>query len=246
MLIKSQVKYIQSLGHKKFRDADGVFVAEGPKIVEELLKSDATRLVEAYATGDWLRDNQERVSHHQNIIEIGQRDLERISFLSTPSKVLAIFKKPVFPAISKPEGITLLLDNIQDPGNLGTMVRTADWFGAKQVICSLETADVFSPKVVQATMASLARVQVLYRELEELLRGHREVPVYAALLDGHDLREFQRVPQAFILIGNESRGIRPELQALATHRIRIPGSGSAESLNAAVAAGILLFLIQKT
>jgi TrmH family RNA methyltransferase len=245
MLVKSQVKYIQSLRHKKFRDAEGVFVAEGPKLVQELMQSSNTVLLDGFATRDWLMENDMLLRDKKAFTEAGTQELERISFLSTPAKVLAIFRKPVFPDPAKSSGITLLLDNIQDPGNLGTIIRTADWFGINRIVCSPDTADPFNPKVVQSTMGSIARVEVAYRDLMEYLRAHPAVPSFAAVLDGKPLHEPISISEAIILIGNESRGIRQELSALAGNRIRIPGNGSAESLNAAVATGIILFLIRK-
>jgi len=245
MLVKSQVKYIQSLRHKKFRDTEGVFVAEGPKLVQELLQSSNTVVINGFATRDWLIENETLLREKNAFAEAGIQELERISFLSSPAKVLAVFRKPVFPDPVKPSGITLLLDNIQDPGNLGTIIRTADWFGVKRIICSPDTADLFNPKVVQSTMGSIIRVEVLYQDLMEYLKVHPAIPTFAAVLDGEALSEPVRISEAIILIGNESRGIRPELSILADKRIRIPGSGPADSLNAAVAAGIILFLIRK-
>ncbi len=246
MLVKSQVKYIQSLGHKKFRDAEGVFVAEGPRIVQELLQCKYTSLNMLYATREWLLENEALVSGKGTAVVVETQELERISFLFTPSRVLAIFRKPVFPVLEKPKGITLLLDNIQDPGNLGTIVRTADWFGLSQILCSPDTADLFNPKVVQSTMGSIAHVDVLYLDLKEYIRAHPSIPSYAAMLDGEDLEQIQRIPEGLVLIGNESRGIQKELAAMAHHRIRIPRRGTAESLNVAVATGIILYMIQKS
>lgn len=246
MLVKSQVKYIQSLGHKKFRDTEGVFVAEGPKLVRELLLCGNTALVSGYATHDWMQENEALIQVRNSILEVDIRDLERVSFLSTAAPVLAIFRKPVFLSSGETKGITLLLDNIQDPGNLGTIIRTADWFGVRRMICSKDTADLFNPKVVQSTMGSIARVEVLYQDLMEYIETHPGIPSFAAMLDGEALDQKIRIPEGIVLIGNESRGIQKELAALAGHRVRIPGSGSAESLNAAVAAGIMLFSIQKS
>ena len=241
MLVKSQVKYIQSLGHKKFRDADGVFVAEGPKIVKELLGSDNLRLVECYATAAWLSANETEMNgKEKQLIRIQEKELERISFQSTANQVLAIFTKPVFSNPPNPEGLTLLLDNIQDPGNMGTIIRTADWFGVKRIVCSPETTDAFSPKVTQSAMGSLIRVEILYADLENYIRSNRKTVLYASSLEGEDLHENIPVENAMLLMGNESRGISPLLGSLATKRIRIPASGAAESLNVAVATGILL------
>ena len=244
MLVKSQVKYIQSLGHKKFRDAEGVFVAEGPKLVQELLQSGNTALVTVYATPDWLIENEPLLKEKNNAIEINFHELGRISFLTSPAQVLAIFRKPVFHVQEKPGGITLVLDNVQDPGNLGTIIRTADWFGVKRMVCSPDTADLFNPKVVQSTMGSIARVETSYQDLVQYMDAHPAIPSFAAVLDGEDLDRKKRISEGMILIGNESRGLQQELIRRASHRIRIPGSGSAESLNVAVATGIILYGIQ--
>jgi RNA methyltransferase, TrmH family len=241
MLVKSQVKYIQSLGHKKFRDAEGVFVAEGPKIVSELLQSDKLKPVHCFATADWLSKNVGATRHdHSVFVKTDEKELERISFHPTPNQVLGVFTKPVFQPYSIPVGITLLLDTIQDPGNLGTILRTADWFGVQKIVCSEDTADVFSPKVVQSAMGSIVRVEVIYADLPEYIGARRNIPLYATSLDGEDLREKIQLTQAFLLIGNESRGVSQDLENLASKRLRIPGRGGAESLNAAVATGILL------
>ncbi len=245
MLVKSQVKYIQNLGHKKFRDADGVFVAEGPKIVNELLESDILQLVQCFATESWLTAQERAVKGKEKLFfQIDEKELERISFNGSPNQVLAIFTKPVFDQNIKTKGLILLLDSIQDPGNLGTIIRTADWFGLKRVICSPETADVFNQKVVQSAMGSIIRVEVIYADLTEYIRLNPGIPVFASSLDGEDLHEKIRVTDALLLMGNESKGISPVLQSLAAKRIRIPGKGGAESLNVAVATGILLSYLE--
>jgi TrmH family RNA methyltransferase len=240
MLVKSQVKYIQSLGHKKFRDADGVFVAEGPKIVQELLESDNLNLLQCFATESWLLMHEGILKERQQLVfKTDEMEMERISFLSTPNQVLAVFTKPVF-IMQDPPGLTLLLDTIQDPGNLGTILRTADWFGVKRIVCSEETADVFNPKVVQSAMGSIVRVEMIYTDLVEYIQANPGIPVYASSLEGEDLHGNLHLSKAMLLMGNESKGIRPELEMLATKRIRIPGKGGAESLNVAVVTGILL------
>jgi TrmH family RNA methyltransferase len=245
MLVKSQVKYIQNLGHKKFRDVDGVFVAEGPKIVNELLESNILQLVQCFATEDWLTAQESVVKGEERLfLKIDEKDLERISFHDSPNQVLAIFTKPVFDRNVKTTGLTLLLDTIQDPGNLGTIIRTADWFGLKRVVCSPETVDVFNQKVVQSAMGSLIRVEVIYTDLTEYIRENPGIPLYASSLDGEDLHEKIQVADALLLMGNESKGISQALQSLAAKRIRIPRLGGAESLNVAVAAGILLSYLE--
>jgi TrmH family RNA methyltransferase len=241
MLVKSQVKYIQSLGHKKFRDADGVFVAEGPKIVQEFLSSDNLRLVQCFATADWLSVYGGFMKGHESLFtQTDEKQLARISFHSTPNQVLAVFTKPVFNEKQKPSKLTLLLDTIQDPGNLGTIIRTADWFGVSRIVCSMDTADVFNPKTVQSAMGSLVRVGLIYTDLKEYIRANPDLPVYASSLEGEDLQGNLQLTKALLLMGNESKGIHPALESLAARRIRIPRSGGAESLNVAVAMGILL------
>jgi TrmH family RNA methyltransferase len=241
MLVKSQVKYIQNLGHKKFRDADGVFVAEGPKIVNELLQSDILQPVHCFATESWMRAQEGVEKGREKVfIQVDEKELERISFHDSPNQVLAIFTKPVFDQNINTKGLILLLDAIQDPGNFGTIVRTADWFGIKQVICSPDTVDVFNQKVVQSAMGSLIRVEVIYTNLEEYIMLNPGKTVIASTLEGEDLHEKIRVTDTLLLMGNESKGISPTLQSLAAKRIRIPRRGGAESLNVAVATGILL------
>jgi TrmH family RNA methyltransferase len=243
MLTKSQVKYIQSLNEKKLRQENGVFVAEGPKIIGELLGSSNLEPVALYGTSAWwqkngeIRQNIPFVAFH----EISDQELERISFLSTPHQVMGIFRQPVFAAEASFTGqVSLVLDGIQDPGNLGTMIRIADWFGIKHIIAGRDCADVFNPKVVQSTMGSLTRVNMIYEDLGVFLKAHAGIAVYAGTLHGKSLHSFDKIKEGFLLVGNESRGIQQELVQLATHHITIPKYGLAESLNAAVASGIIL------
>src|SRR5215831_4191877 len=225
MLIKSKAKYIQSLSQKKQRDADGVFVAEGPKIINELLGCPNIQPQQLFATEEWI-------SQHPHpglpVTGISQIELERISFLQTPNQVTGIFNKPVFTGIDCRNKITLMLDGIQDPGNLGTIIRCADWFGTDLVICSHECADVFNPKVVQSTMGSIGRVQVIYEDLQAFLQRPSGIPVYAATLEGEDIRHLQPVKEAIILIGNESKGVQEGLLALCGRQITIANNGKAE------------------
>ncbi|HEX7847774.1 MAG TPA: RNA methyltransferase [Chitinophagaceae bacterium] len=238
MLVKSQVKYIQSLGQKKHRDEADVFIAEGPKIVAELL---ATAMVQqVYAVKEWIEENTALIKHTE-AIEISQPELEKISQLSTPNQVLALVKKFDTTAPLEAKGrITLVLDTIQDPGNMGTIIRTADWFGISQIVCSNECADIYNPKVVQSTMGSIARVKVIYADLARWLGKQHDVHVYAAMLEGQDVKEMKSLQEAIIVIGNESKGISEEIIKLVNVKITIPQKGKAESLNAAVATGIIL------
>lgn len=241
MLKKSKIKYIQSLSQKKLREEEGLFIAEGPKIVEEILHAPNVETVEIFATGEWIRQNRhwtERLA--QKVFEITEDELIRISALQTPNQVLGLFRHPVFPPVETGNRVSLMLDGIQDPGNLGTIVRCADWFGVQQVICSTDCVDVFNSKVVQSTMGSICRVQVIYRDLIKFIRDQPSLDVYAATLNGGDVSRLSPIEQGIILIGNESRGIRAELLETVNHQITIPRKGNAESLNAAVATGIIL------
>jgi TrmH family RNA methyltransferase len=235
---KSQVKYIQSLSHKKFRDEAGLFVAEGPKVVGELLRIPGMRCRQVYAVREWIAAAAGLSG--VPVMEAGEAELERLSALATPNQVVAVFEKPVFPRPDFNKGITLVLDGIQDPGNLGTLVRVADWFGLSAVLCSPDSADVYNGKAIQSTMGSVGRVPVVYADPVAVVSGYTGLPVFAAVLEGRDLHAMERTDRGWIVIGNESKGIRPGLLELATDRVTIPGAGRAESLNAAVAGGIVI------
>lgn len=241
MIVKSKVKYINSLGDKKLRDADRVFIAEGPKIINELLGEPSMRPQEIFALKDWIIQNAEKASA---VTEIDEIMLGRLSFLSTPNQVIGVFRMPDLQTLTLKNKVSIVADGIQDPGNLGTIVRCADWFGVQQVICSRDSADIFNPKTVQATMGSIARVKVYYEDLHELLsenqHHYNKIRVYAAALDGNDIRKLKPVEEGIIVIGNESKGISEGLLQLADEKITIYKSGKAESLNAAVATGIIL------
>ncbi|MBI3138464.1 MAG: RNA methyltransferase [Sphingobacteriales bacterium] len=239
MLVKSKIKYIQSLGQKKFRDETGVFIAEGPKIVKELLNAGPALVQEVYALPEWITENQHLLKHTLTE-EITGAELQKISQLKTPNKVLALAGQFTHEQMEVKGRLTLALCGIQDPGNLGTIIRIADWFGITQVVCSEDSADLYNPKVIQSTMGSIARVRVYYSNLADLIGDPAGVPVYATVLDGQDVSKIEKPGQGILLIGNESKGIPPELLQRASVRITIPKKGGAESLNAAVAAGIIL------
>lgn len=239
MLVKTKIKYIQSLGQKKFRDEADLFIAEGPKVVKELLQADLTIVKEIFALKEWIEENSQLL-RNVKVEEIAEVDLEKISQLKTPNKVLAVASRLKQEEKDEKTGLTLALCGIQDPGNLGTIIRIADWFGIRQVVCSMDSADVYNPKVVQSTMGSIARVRVIYRDIEKWLSGKKDVRIYAAVLDGQDITRLKRIEKGIILIGNESKGIGADILELANVRITIPRKGNAESLNAAVATGILL------
>ena len=243
MISKTHTKYIQSLQHKKFRDESGEFFAEGTKTVLELLEGRKFECNELYAVSEWLEMNAMLPAKFPNTSfnDVKDFELEKISALATPNKVLAVFKKcRPNDEVSLKGKITLLLDTIQDPGNFGTIIRTADWFGVETIICSQNGADMYNPKVVQSTMGSLGRVNILYDDLADRIKNNGSIKTYATALNGKPASSLKGIKEAAIIIGNESKGINEELMHLVNERITIPGKGSAESLNAAVATGIIL------
>jgi TrmH family RNA methyltransferase len=231
MLSKKVIKDIQSLALKKNRDDAGLFVAEGPKVVEELSALLPQQMMAVYATADWA-DGKEGVE------VVTEDELQKLSGLTTANKVVAVFQQ-LRQRLPDTDRFILYLDAVQDPGNFGTILRIADWFGVQDVVCSAGCADLYNPKVVQATMASIARVNV-YHDQEEIWLNKINVPVYAASLHGESLYETPKAANGVLIIGNESRGIRKEFLEAATKLLTIPRRGGAESLNAAVASGILL------
>lgn len=240
MLSKSRLKYIQTLGQKKFRDSERLFIAEGPKVVKDLLEEVDTVVREVFGLPDWIEGHR---SYARSTImtEVTEEELGRMSQLTTPNQVVALVEQfPHLELKAEKEAITLVLDEIQDPGNLGTLVRLADWFGISNMICSHGSADIYNPKVVQSTMGSIARVRVMYADLEQWLWQQEGINVYAAVLDGQDVSAFKKITEGILLIGNESRGINNSLLKLADTKITITKKGKAESLNAAVATGIIL------
>ncbi len=241
MLSKTHSKYIQSLHHKKFRDADNVFIAEGNKVVPELVQSKRFVCMEILGTKEWLQQHEVSLRKYYDgpLTEIETFELEKISALSTPNQVLAIFKKAeAAPAIIDKK-ISIVLDTIQDPGNLGTIIRTADWFGIENIICSANCTEMYNPKVAQSTMGSLGRVNITYVNLPTWL-AQQEISLYAAALDGKPVQQFRNIKEGLLIIGNESKGISKEIMEMVTEKITIPKTGEAESLNAAVATGIIL------
>jgi RNA methyltransferase, TrmH family len=242
MLSKTQVKYIQSLFHKKFREELGQFIVEGPKMAEEAITLTPGDIINIYACSDWIERNLDIHSVlSQKILEVSGAEMEKISSLHTPSNSLVVLRKPVLQAPATWAGLTLLLDGIQDPGNLGTIIRTAEWFGVEHMICGTGTADCYNPKVIQSTMGSIFRMKLFYEDLNSFLALNSAVPVLATSLEGQPLKRDEKWDHAFVVIGNESQGIQDAVLKKATRKILIPGSGRAESLNAAVATGIILY-----
>ncbi|HET8963908.1 MAG TPA: RNA methyltransferase [Chitinophagales bacterium] len=255
MLSKHQIKFLNALKQKKFREEYQLFIAEGNKIIPELLDS-VIKVKQVYV----LESAVEKLKKKNDVeyITIKQGELERISFLTTPNEMVAVCEIPQ-PQLVVPDlknKLTLVLDTIKDPGNLGTIIRVADWFGIQTIVCSSQTADVYNPKVVQATMGSVARVQIHYSDLYSFLSSARQdlnLPVYGALLEGENIYSHQLPQAAVIVIGNESRGISPELMTLLTHKVKIPSfahfravQGDTESLNAAIATAIICSEFRRT
>ncbi len=242
MLSKAIVKYIQSLRHKKLREQHNAFIAEGPKVVKDLLVSGKFLCKMIYSVDDWFNENEELfpVLRQENKIKITEFELQKISLLHTPNKVVAVFDKKEAEALNVKKTISLMLDDIQDPGNMGTIIRIADWFGVKNIICSINCADAYNPKVVQSSMGSLGIVNIINTDLKNFISNNKDVSVFAATLTGKSISTFNKLNEGLILIGNESKGVNEELLQLASGQLTIPKFGEADSLNAAVATGIIL------
>ena len=246
MLSKNQIKFIRSLHQSKFREQHGLFLAEGPKVVEELLHS-PFRISMVLALESWLNANPLKNNPEIELIAVSEKELERISALVTPNEVLAVVRMPEFTENEPlPEKeLILVLDGMRDPGNLGTIVRTADWFGIPRVICSEDCVGIYNPKTVQATMGSIARVKVTYTDLEGLFSQlPAGIPVYGAMLDGEDMYNNELSARGYLLIGSESHGISSHLHPYITNPVSIPAyrkgqRSGPESLNASIAAAIL-------
>jgi TrmH family RNA methyltransferase len=239
MVVKSEIKHIKSLQQKKYRIQNGLFVVEGIKTVSELLQSSFSPY-KIYSTDDFLLAG----IPGEKVI-VSPFELKRMSNLQTPNKVLGVFHiPPTVPLVFK--DWILVLDAVKDPGNLGTIIRLCDWFGIRHLVCSPDTVDCYNPKVLQATMGSIARVNVVYEALDNLLE-RPEVPVYGAFMDGRPVYG-QSLPAAGMLVmGNEAHGISAAVSEKITHRIGIPQHGDqhAESLNVAMATAILLNEIRR-
>ena len=238
MLSKSQISLLKSLHHKKFRSEHGLFLAEGYKSVKEFI--DSAYQIEAIYHTPSFDPNLLKLSRKMNFNEISLTDVEKISTMKTPQEVIALVKIPEWPVLSEnmlQHKFSIVLDGIQDPGNMGTIIRTADWFGIKHIICSDDTVDVYNPKVVQATMGSIAHVNVYYTELETFL-SKIKLPVFGALLEGENIYKTNFGSEGLVIMGNEGNGLRPEIIKMVEHAVTIPRMGNAESLNVGIATAI--------
>lgn len=233
MVSKSQIKLITSLRQKKYRDKEGLFIAEGPKIISELIHEDL-RIYSHFST-------EFSGEFSENIYTVTEAELQKISALKTPNTSLAIFEIPS-PKPNATDELILALDAIRDPGNLGTIIRLCDWFGVKQLVCSFDTTDCYNPKVVQASMGSIARMNVKYVDLVDYLKK-TSLPIYGGVLNGSDVYHTELPERAIVVMGNEANGISNEITALLTDKITIPQFGNdrkTESLNVATATAIIL------
>ena len=240
MFSKSQKKFIRNLRLKKNRQKEKLFIAEGEKVVQELLNS-SLRLHSLYTTGAGFPIKQEQ----QTLITPGE--LQQISNLSAPQGVLALFHIPRT-SLSDADGLILALDEVQDPGNLGTIIRMCDWFGIRQLVCSKGTVDCYNPKVVQASMGSIARVHIHYTLLPEFLEN-QDKPVYGAFLEGENVYSQQLSSEAILVMGNEANGISAPVARQISRALHIPQFGElqeTESLNVATATAILLSEFRRT
>ncbi|SFN90718.1 RNA methyltransferase, TrmH family [Bizionia echini] len=233
MLSKNKIKLLTSLKQKKYRQQHGLFVAEGIKTIQELLNSNLV-LQQLYTRITFNLDTSLETL-------ITETDLKKISFLKTPNQALAVFKIPDSKPLPK-TGLILVLDAVRDPGNLGTIIRLCDWFGIYNLVCSEQTVDCFNPKVIQATMGSITRVQIHYTDLNDYLSS-TSLPVYGAFMDGNTVYQETLMKEGVLVMGNEANGISEAIEKLVTKRISIPRFGSiqeTESLNVATATAILL------
>lgn len=241
MVVKSQIKFIKNLQQKKYRNLHGLFVVEGVKVVQELLDSDF-KVYKVFCTNDAILDVAD------DLLEIiSENDLKKISSLKTPNKVLAVFYMPQPKKISELDWV-LVLDDVRDPGNLGTIVRLCDWFGITDLVCSKQTVDCYNPKTLQATMGSITRVNIVYADIVEFLTS-QPLPVYGAFMNGDKVySENLPLKKGVLVMGNEANGISKEVEELIAKRISIPqfGNTSTESLNVATATAILLNEIRRS
>lgn len=248
-ITKQLIKDVHSLNLKKYRDATKSFVAEGPKVVADLLP--LLKCKSLYASEEFLQTVKPEVLAKVGTIEVtNQKSLERLSLLCAPREALAIFEKPqleqdinILSQIAA-QRLCLALDAVQDPGNVGTIVRIADWFGIEHIFASTTTADVFAPKVVQATMGAIGRIKVHYVDLPLLLsKMDKSIPVYGTFLDGKNFYEQELSDKGLIVMGNEGKGVSPEVASHITRRLFIPpfpeGRATSESLNVAVATAVV-------
>ena len=238
MISKNQIKFVKSLQKKKFRLEYKCFVVESSKNVNEILHSNY-KVQQIYATESWIERCKIRDDISINLVK--ENELQRISALKTASDVLAVVHIPIEKNDFDFSGINIVLDDVKDPGNLGTIIRICDWFGVKNIYCSEETVDVYNPKVVQSTMGSISRVDIIYTDIKQMIQEiDINVKVYAAVMDGKDINQIKVNENSLFVFGNESNGISKEIKNIIPERITINKIGEAESLNISASAAIIL------
>lgn len=239
MLSKAQSKYIRSLSQQKYRNENKAFLVEGDKIVKEWLSAKA-KINYLLGLESWIEENRALLSYlDANVIIVEEHELKAVSALKTPNKVLAVATMPDVVNGNIADGWVLALEHIQDPGNMGTIMRIADWFGINNIVCSDNCVDIYNPKVVQAAMGAHLRVNTVYTNINNFIK-ETKLTTYAATLTGDNIKTIDATSNGVIIIGNESKGISDELIQLADKQITISKKGGAESLNAAVSAGIIV------
>jgi RNA methyltransferase, TrmH family len=240
MITKNQIKYINSLQQKKFRLEHQSFVVEGAKSVLELLKSDF-EIELLFVTNDFFVENEDLLQNLSvQAIIVNSVDLEKAGSFSSNNAALVIVKtKKNVELLVEENEFALILDDIRDPGNLGTIIRIADWYAIKKVICSESTVDFYNPKVINSTMGSFTRTQLFYTDLETFIKK-QDLNIYGALLNGENIHRTKFPKSGYIVIGNEANGISEPIEKLITHKITIPRFGGAESLNAGIATAVVL------
>ena len=240
MLSKRLIKYFKSLQLKKYRHQEGKFIVEGAKGVVEVLQS-GFKVEYLLVTADFKTSlSAALIERAREVIEVKETDLQSVgTFLSNNAAIAIVEMLPSKPFAMPVNEHVLALDDVRDPGNLGTIIRIADWYGIKHIVCSLESADFYNPKVINASMGSFTRVNVVYADLEKIL-SETQMPVYGALLEGENIYKSDLSRAGVILMGNESQGIDKALEPLITHSIHIPRRGGAESLNVAIATAVIL------
>ncbi|SDL12182.1 RNA methyltransferase, TrmH family [Pedobacter sp. ok626] len=239
MLSKSQISFIKSLHQKKYRKENGIFIIEGIKSIEEFIQSNY-QIHSIYYLAQY-HSLLPTLPANIKLFEVNNAELDKISTLQTPQGILALVnipKPPVLNLVDLKNSFTLVLDGVQDPGNMGTIIRTADWFGFKHIVCSNNCVEVYNPKTVQATMGSLSRVNIYYEELPLVLKNIK-MPIFGAVLDGKSMYKTDWGNEGLVILGNEGQGISPEVIKLITNPVTIPRTGGAESLNVAISAAIL-------
>ena len=244
MLSKSTIKFVKSLQLKKNRIKESSFVVEGDKMVNELLQQNRYQIRQIFALESWIGKHLTKIKDSSCLQQVTSKEMDRLSSLRSHRSVIAVVSIPENPRTVLPNSqLCLVLDHIQDPGNLGTIIRLADWFNIQQVICSEDCVDLYNPKVIQATMGSFLRVSVRYESLIHLFKSQSDVKIWVTSLKGEPLRELSLDQPTYVVIGNEGHGIRDDITALAHKSISIEKFGKAESLNVAMATSIICYAL---